>query len=514
MSYNYNSSRSESGSITGYIIMAIAAVAVLGWPWLVWGPSLAHGWADVFISAAPVFIFIGAIVALFVVAVIAFSAGNGPGAAIGTIAVLGILLLLVLSIITAVRTTFDTHAQYVSSVKVVTDPAPDYAPRAPYDVAASSAHKLMGDTTGTELNSKVLIDQGKSGLWTTLVERNGWQVGYESVQTIDIPMFGAADASNVKNCNFDVNAAEQRLGGVLPHESLDLMVNAQTPVNVTFDSGDVYGYCDGDTPKVVVPLKSHDGFWITKWNVFGAAVYDGKTGQVTVFTDTSDIPGPVYPQSLAAIQRQALDALNKDGKVGTWEDHVQNRNGFENANDTGSFNGSEFTLRYAGDSDAGYSTPLSPRGSSTSVVAIANIDATESTSGKLNTLSVHKYAKGHTRSANSSIAQEIETQYSWMPDWATGLEVFEVVPGEDGNWVASIGKSQNIVYRAVIEQDGDAILYDKNGDEVTRTGTQPGDDGSTSEPVEVDGDLAAMTPAQLHDLAGRILDELARRATK
>lgn len=512
MSYNSYNTRS-SGSASGWVIGAILAVAFFGWPWLVWGPNLAHMWAEIFISSGPTLIFTGAIIALILVAAFAFSSDSGPGAALGTIAVLGALLLLVLSVVTAVRSTFDTHAQYVSSVKVVNDPVPDYEPRAPYDVAASSSHKLMGDTTGTGLNSKVVIDQGESGLWTTLVERNGWMVGYESVQVIDIPTFGAADASNVENCNFDVNTAEQRLGGWLPHENLNLLIDAKTPANVTSDSNDVYGYCDGDTPKIVIPLKAHEGFWITTWTAYGAAIYNGKTGEVTVERDTSDIPGPVYPQSLAALQREALDALTKDGKVGTWEDHVQNRNGFENANDTGVYNGSEFTLRYTGDTDAGYATPLSPRGSSTSVVALANIDATTAEFGKLNTLNVYKYGKGHTRSANSSIAQEIESQYSWMPDWASGLEIFEIVPGDDGSWVASIGQTQNVVYRAVIDQDGDAILYDKNGDEVTRTGAKPAE-GNGSDPVAVDGDLAEMTPAQLRELAGRILDELAARAAK
>jgi hypothetical protein len=102
-----------------------------------------------------------------------------------------------------------------------------------------------------------------------------------------------------------------------------------------------------------------------------------------------------------------------------------------------------------------------------------------------------------------------------MPDWASGLTVFEMVPAADGDWVASIGQTQSVVYRALLSADGSAVLLNSKGQEVTRTSGATADDEGGSVPAPAaDSDLSTLTPSQLKELAGAILDELAGRAAE
>jgi hypothetical protein len=145
---------------------------------------------------------------------------------------------------------------------------------------------------------------------------------------------------------------------------------------------------------------------------------------------------------------------------------------------------------------------------------MAVTDGTTVKSGTRNPLTVYRYAEGATRSANSSVAAALKSDYSWMPDWASGLTVFEMVPASDGDWVASIGQTQSVVYRAVLSADGSAVLLDEKGKEVTRTTGTATDKPEADTPVPAaDSDLSTLTPAQLSELAAAILAELAGRAT-
>ena len=490
---------------TGFVIAGF--IGLIAW---LFGPQLIHGLALTFTAGAAAIIFLLVLAVLFGVAFIFEGVGRG-------IAIAGILVVGGLSILTWVRFDYDVNSVYAKEAKIVDQAAPDFAQRAAYDVATQSSTRNLGDTTGEATGVKVLADQADHGLWTALVTRRGFMAGYESAQSIDVPLYGSAGSADTVACDFDIDAAGQRLGGFFPHESLDYKTLAAVPVNVNFERADTYAYCDDGKPYVVIPLKQISGFWIPTWAPYGAAVYDGSTGQLTVHTDTSKIPGPVYPQSLAIVQRQALDSIS------SFEDRWFQRSGYENTEgdkgDPNAGNESEFSLRFAGKNDAAYVTPLTPRGDSTSIIALSATDATTATSGRRNTLTVYRYPENDAREANSSVAQKVKTQYSWMPDWASGLKIFEIVPGADGTLIASIGQTQSVVYRAVIDPDGDAVLYDEDGEEVTRTSNGQSDEESDEpdEPVDENGtapvpsDLDSLTPEQLKDLAAQVVEELASR---
>ena len=487
-----------------YTVVIGAILGVIAW---LWGPQLAHAFALFGIGGAAFLIFAAIVVALLVLAFVFKGALRG-------IAVAALGLTVVLGAITGVRFNYDVNSVYAAEAKVVTTAAPDFAERAPYDVATASSTKNLGDTTGEAYGVKILADESDHGIWTALVQRRGFMAGYEAVQSIDIPLYGTAGASVTSTCDFDIKAAGQRIGGALPHVSLDYKILGNTPPNVAFDTGDAYSYCDNERPVVVVPLKQLSGFWIPTWSSYGVAVYDGDTGDLEILTNTKDVaavPGPVYPQSLAVTQRAGLTA---DGSFG---DYFFNRSGYEDtAGDEGDPNGnnrSEFSLRLDGTDEAAFVTPLTPRGDSTSVIAMGVTDGTTLVSGQRNPLTVYAYPEDATRSANSSVAAALKSDYSFMPDWASGLTIFEMVPGVDGTWVASIGQTQSVVYRAVLSADGSAVLYDAKGREVTRANASdtPADGDTVTTPA-ADSDLTALTPAELRELAAAILDELTSRA--
>ncbi|MGW8431447.1 hypothetical protein ACWGJ9_10185 [Curtobacterium citreum] len=489
--------------ITAIVLAAI--ITPLAW---LWGPQMAHGLYRMF--TAGLFV----VVPLIVGGILLLAAFATNGAARGLSVTVLVLGALATTAFAWVPHNYQVDRLYVADVKMVNHTAPSFGDRAPHQVASTSSTKNLGNTTGTAETVKSLNDQGDNGLWTAMVVRRGVWVGYESVQVQDMPLFGQTEPEQVTTCTFP-KSSNLRIGGSLPKNSLTRAIYAATPPAVKFESADAYGYCDGKTPKVVVPLTEVKGAWTVSEDYYGDAVYDGKTGKVTIVTDTDKvnaIPGPVYPQTLAAKQRTALTAL------GSFGDYFFHRTGYETTADDSdnpdSFNPTEIGLRQESNDHATYVTPLTPPGSSTSVVALSVVDASIGKTGARNPVTVYKYADGHARQANSSVASNIKQVTSWLPDWASGIKIFEIVPGKKDQWVASIGQSQGVVYRAVIDEKGKATLYDESGDIVTRTGAQSADtDGSAeSSAGAADGDLSKMTPAQLQGLANKVLDELAKRA--
>ncbi|WIB65431.1 hypothetical protein [Curtobacterium sp. MCBD17_040] len=506
---------STFSTAVGALVTAVVIVGIcVGIPAIFWGPQMVHGFARWFTADAFV------LIPLLVMAVLLAATFIVRGAAAG-IAGTFLGLALVGTIIFAwVPHNYQVDRLYLGDVKTVNHTAPSFGERTPFKVADTSSTKNLGNTTGTALNVKSLNDQAKNGLWDALVQRRGFGAGYESVQSQDIPLYGEATPSDVTTCNFS-RSAKLRIGGGLWSNSLGRHIDELTPPTVTFTKGDVYGFCDGSTAKVVVPLSRIEGFWNTSETFYGDAVYNGSTGQLSIVTAAHTItalPGPVYPQSLAARQRAALRAL------GSFSDYWFNRAGYDDtSSDSGNpdaFNPTELGLRQTSTGHATYVTPLTPPGSSNSVVALSVVDASVGTHGTRNPITVFKYDKKHARQANSSVASEVRQSSSWLTGWASGLKVFEIVPGRKNEWVASIGQSQGVVYRAVIDENGKSTLFDEDGNIVTSTGTQAAgssgnassNDSSIGDTSSAGGDLSKMTPAQLQALANRITEELTKRA--
>lgn len=92
---------------------------------------------------------------------------------------------------------------------------------------------------------------------------------------------------------------------------------------------------------------------------------------------------------------------------------------------------------------------------------------------------------------------------AWTTRWASGMSVYEVLPGKDGKWIASIGQGQAVSYRAEITPEG-AVT-------VTNTESKSAPEDEESVTVESDKPLAEMSDSELLTLIQQATEELQER---
>lgn len=361
-----------------------------------------------------------------------------------------------------------------------------FKPRSPYQVASTLAPNSMGDTNAKLVrdshNDPLLTQMTNSDSYTYMTVRKGVGnfMGYNSVYTVSPPVFGAAN-NNSTRCDFS-DEADLRIGGSFLGNSLGSKISQQTSPSVTWNSDDVFGTCQDGTPMVYVPLVQLHGF-IAPYKVpAGVAIYNGNTGELKIEKNL-DTDLPVYPITVASDQREASHAS------GSLWDMFTNAKGY---NDTTSDNGNpnnpnaaEFSLmsnknigQNVKENGQYYVSPLTPQNSSSSVVAISTVAQNSVKSGQLNSLDIHNFSSGKSRQSVSTMANNITS--SVLSGYkASGLKVFEVIPGENGNWVASIGKDQVVTYRANIAVDGTITLIDGDNSPSSQDNSTPNSQDST-----------------------------------
>lgn len=278
-------------------------------------------------------------------------ASEGGGTAAVVLGWVGGLLGLGLAVWWLVYGAYLQDRAYMQDVQIVSEPVPELAARAPYLVGKAQAAPHLGDVTGEISDITYLPDSNR---FATLVERRGWLAGYEVGLVQDIPLGG--NGRSQQRCSFDVDTADARIGGWFTH-NLGRKISAQKRW-VRFDADDAYVTCSGDTPIVVVPLKRQTGILVVTERPAGLALYNGRTGKLTITADTAAAPGPTYPLSLAARQREGAAA------IGSFSDWWFERSGWDASEDgANEGNESEFTLQYRdGSGRSAYVTPLTPQG--------------------------------------------------------------------------------------------------------------------------------------------------------
>lgn len=386
---------------------------------------------------------------------------------------------------------------YAASVVVhePADVAPALGQRAPFQVASAQARPNLGETTGDIAGTAYLP---RTDTYGTLVTRRGWFTGYETLLAQQIPLTGRGSGAR---CDF-AEVAGARDGGWWGN-NLGRRI-AEERRWVSYSSDDVYAYCDNGVPEVVVPLKAQEGWLVVTQVPAGVAIYDGATDQLT-FADAATLPGPSYPLSLAASQRESTTAL------GTFADYVFGRAGWETTEeDVNSGNATEFVLPRLDGGEPTYVTPLTGRGSATAISALSYMAGTP-VAGQRSPLHVHRITPWVSISA---IDQRIRADYQDIPNWQA-LRIMELAPVNAEQWVATIGNDQNVLYRVtgqgnlqgpqatcLLRADGSLIrcgtLADQNGAGV---GTQYGQPGPVGAPGP-DADLAR----RLDDAAQAVQD--------
>ncbi len=397
--------------------------------------------------------------------------------------------------------------EYANSIRVVNGEIPDFGQRAPYQVAVAQARPNLGDAPGDIVDTSYLPGVDR---FTTLVNRRGILSGYQVLLSQQIPLTGRGSGSR---CSFEGEGANARVSGFFSH-NLGRKISKERRW-VRFNGDDVYGYCDGSTPKVVVPLKRQVGIFTVTERPAGVAVYDGKTGRISFSSTGKGIPGPAYPLSLAAKQREATHAL------GGYADWFFNRAGWNTTDDdVNSGNNSEFTLG----TDRGtsvYATPLRGRGSATSISVISTIIAAADEGG-LARLTVHRLKPSWVSA--SAIETRIKADYQDIPNWQN-LRIFEIVPTGGRNWVATIGNSQNVLYRVTGNGDltgDDATCLQRADSTLIRCGSLADKDqrgvgtqyGGVDKPGDVADDVGALSNEELLELQRRVNEEAGKRLSQ
>lgn len=413
---------------------------------------------------------------------------------------------------------YNSSREYLDAVEITSEEAQTYEERAAYVVANAQAPSNL-DIRGDIIRTKFVPGQDK---YTSLVSRPGsWSSfnGYAGVLSQEIELTGQATGGS---CEFSTKATD-RLGGYL-WNSLEREI-IQERFGTIIDDRDAYGACleeDGEQrPVVIVPLKQLRGVLPAIEVPAGVAVYDGLTGELDILdeVEAGELPGAVFPLSVAENMREATAA------TGTWWEYMRGRNGYESTEgdpeDPNGSNGSEFLMSRKDGTGHDYVTPLTLRGRSNFAIgAVSAVPAGEVTAGELPVMTVHEL-ETHRR-ANSAVADRLKTDYSDLPDWASGMRIFEITPVSPGEWVASLGQEQNVAYRVRIAADGDSCLETADGEELrcgraTATdGNGPGvalapggDRGAVSVPQ--DGNLSGLSDTELATLLEQASRELADR---
>lgn len=451
---------------------------------------------------------------------------------------------LVLGAVVSLSYFFAVHSylvahRYSHLIAVDNKTVSSYQDRAPWVVAKNYASRDQGEDVGDRGNVKHVPvlpnattipaataaqakETGKGqatgkaqqdSRYTTLITGRSviGDAGYISVRQFELPKSGPLDQAKSNSCPVPKQMGK-RLGAWLPWRSLDREISLLAPFS-HFDYNDAYGYCDANgKPVVVQPLYRYSGIWIVLKRFSGAAVYTPQGLQIMdpAQLEVAKIEGPTMPLNVVTTLRESLVAS------GSYADWWGQRAGYDTTSkdeeDTNTDNNAEFSL-VTTKGKLNYVTPLSPRGSSQSIVANLVVEAQQHSRPRQGTA---RLETGVDLPATSSLENAIRSasvpaDSEWSTRWAAGMKVYEIVPTQDGNWEASIGLGQEVNYRAVISPTG-AVSVTRE-DPLPQGGGSvfPAEAGTSAPSHGVPTDLSALSKEQLAQLISRAAAELAAR---
>lgn len=435
---------------------------------------------------------------------------------VGAVVVVGVLALIP----SAIAGGFHRQVEAERSVLIADSEQPAYGWRQPWATAAASALSKAGNVVGDIDTATTTYLPGQDAYSTPVVAR-GFVTGYEQVVT------QRQGRSTAQVCSFDRQVP--RPGGMFGYSLLRAV--ARVGADLRYSDDDVWAYCDADErAHLVVPVTRYTGFPESHPVPAGVVVFDGDSPRLIGSVAPGELPGPVYPMSLAAMQRASTVAA--DG----WWAKFRNRAGYETT--SGTYDGSDGSstaegsetdapdaanpseLLLARDDGDGwdYVTALTPRGASASVVAVATVSADQVVAGRMNPVDL--YELDEARLGNRALAQEIESAFPEVNWRANGLTVQEVLPTSGESWTATISNATAPTRRVEARADGVLCLTSLSLDVIRCTnedaprgdvadlpvGSQPG----TAEPDW----LTSLDDADLVDLQRAVSDEIAQRLAR
>lgn len=385
------------------------------------------------------------------------------------------------------------------------------------------AQKIMSERSTGDSRAEVLDEtlaylpaESGTGRWTAIRDGEGKRVHIDSIVEWD----GAAE--HITQCRFkDANELNYAVTGSYSNSLADV-------VRARYDGmywalSDAYGFCDADNaPVIVLPMKmdAYSGARTVEVPAGVITVRGSQSGEAVIeylpSVSKGQIPGPVYPLSIAAKQREAINwsAGHK------WADSGFGFEPVKIASNEG--NQSEYVLRSMLDESTYYVTPLTARDSKSEAIVAASFIASNSvTKGQLNLIRVQVHQEDEegilTEQDLERRARDIlrAVDPAFLNKGQDG-ELQEFIPAADGTWAAFAVQSGQPRYLLRIRPGQLDQAVELNGGEIGQVlaESSTGKNGTTSTPTVKPGDtadLATLSEAELQaqlDAAWAELDRL------
>ena len=234
--------------------------------------------------------------------------------------------------------------------------------------------------------------KGGPGIWTAVLDGSGKATPAYGIASWD----GASNTVKVA-CRFAPGAFDRAFHGARGN-SLGNWLGEKYP-DLLWDEDDVWGYCQGANPVIVVPVTRQLAYKNrTAMTAAGVLLLTGDHGVHVAYRRTvraGELPGPAYPDSLAEKQREATEwAAGRK-----WRSRASF--GFKpTVDDVQGANTTEYLLR-GPDHHLYYVTPLTPNASkSQAFIAYAVSPADTAADGRLNPMDLYVLPDGDPNVAN------------------------------------------------------------------------------------------------------------------
>ncbi|MCB9834405.1 hypothetical protein H6792_00025 [Candidatus Nomurabacteria bacterium] len=343
---------------------------------------------------------------------------------------------------------------------------------------------------------------GNSARWSGVLDGSGKEQ----------PLGGVSewDGSNTTNCKFEGRYALDRAFGGERGNSLPNLLAERFPT-VRYEQSDVWGYCNGDEPIVVIPTTKQIRFKDrTVDTAGGLIIVQGQGGQVKLTyireVKPSEYPGPVYAMSLVERQREmskwAAGRKNEDRRSF----------GFEPAtSEAQEDNTSEYLLKNSVTGRLEWVTPLTLRSSTSELfIAYAISPADSLSDGNLNPLSLYILGEDDHRRVNIDNLEADALDYLAKNAGtfiSNGGKLVEFTPVDGDVWRAFGELKGRVVYRLEISAGG-RITPQLVSVGATGSPTQTGESSDTGLCGQ---DPKSLTPNQLVICIQALADELGQR---
>jgi hypothetical protein len=313
--------------------------------------------------------------------------------------------------------------------------------------------RSSGGVPNTKLLSDTLTyvyDEDGSGTWTAIRDGKSKQ-----------PIYGVTSWNGQGNatttCTFRGQYSLKKAFGGRWGTNLADNIASKYP-NLFYDSGDRYGYCEGERPVIIIPVKEQIAFrQRIAFRSAGVLVITGSPSGKAQYKHVEDVkpgdyPGPVYPASLAKDQRESM------GTIAGLGDHLFGKFGYEPTDSiTQLGNSSEYQLRDKATGRIYWVTPMKPRGSDDRVLAAyAVTPADEATKGSLNEQRIYVLPDGDVRAVNLDDLESRTRQAiseTGKDFFSSGGQLAEFLPIGRGMWQVYAELNDRVAFRIAIPSD-------------------------------------------------------------